>query len=50
MNDSGFWVVSRLSGLTEKETLKSFSVMLTIVSAVGLVVTLLASKLMPFAG
>jgi GntP family gluconate:H+ symporter len=50
MNDSGFWVVSRLSGLTEKETLKSFSVMLTIVSAVGLIVTLLASKLMPFAG
>lgn len=50
MNDSGFWVVSRLSGLTEKETLKSFSVMLTLVSAVGLIVTLLASKLMPFAG
>ena len=50
MNDSGFWVVSRLSGLTEKETLKSFTVMLTLVSAAGLVVTLLASKLMPFAG
>lgn len=47
MNDSGFWVVSRLSGLTEKETLQTFSVMLTLVSAVGLVVTLLASKLMP---
>jgi GntP family gluconate:H+ symporter len=50
MNDSGFWVVSRLSGLTEKETLKSFSVMLTLVSALGLVVTLVASKVMPFAG
>jgi gluconate:H+ symporter, GntP family len=50
MNDSGFWVVSRLSGLTEKETLKSFSVMLTLVSALGLAVTLVASKLMPFAG
>jgi GntP family gluconate:H+ symporter len=50
MNDSGFWVVSRLSGLTERETLKSFSVMLTLVSALGLVVTLVASKLMPFAG
>jgi GntP family gluconate:H+ symporter len=50
MNDSGFWVVSRLSGLTEKETLQTFSVMLTLVSAVGLVVTLLASKLLPFVG
>jgi GntP family gluconate:H+ symporter len=49
MNDSGFWVVSRLSGLTERETLKSFSVMLTVVSAAGLVVTLVASKVMPFA-
>ncbi len=47
MNDSGFWVVSRLSGMTEKETLKSFSVMLTIISLAGLLVTLIASKLMP---
>lgn len=49
MNDSGFWTVSRLSGLTEKETLKSFSVMLTLVSATGLIVTVAASKLLPFA-
>jgi GntP family gluconate:H+ symporter len=50
MNDSGFWVVSRLSGLTEGETLKSFSVMLTLVSATGLGIVLLASRVMPFAG
>jgi GntP family gluconate:H+ symporter len=47
MNDSGFWVVSRLSGMTEKETLKSFSLMLTIISLAGLLVTLIASKLLP---
>jgi len=47
MNDSGFWVVSRLSGMTETETLKSFSVMLTIISLAGLLVTLIASKIMP---
>ena len=47
MNDSGFWVVSRLSGMTEKETLKSFSVMLTIISLAGLLVTLVASKILP---
>jgi H+/gluconate symporter-like permease len=42
--------VARLSGLTEKETLKSFSVMLTLVSAAGLTVTWIASTLLPFAG
>jgi gluconate:H+ symporter, GntP family len=47
MNDSGFWVVSRLSGMTEKETLKSFSVLLTLVSFVGLIVTWLGSILIP---
>lgn len=47
MNDSGFWVVSRLSGMTEKETLKSFTVMLTVISLSGLLVTLIASKLLP---
>jgi GntP family gluconate:H+ symporter len=47
MNDSGFWVVSKLSGMTEKETLKSFSVLLTLVSLVGMVVTWLGSVVLP---
>lgn len=47
MNDSGFWVVSRLSGFTEKQTLKTFSVVLSVSSVSGLVVTLLLSRLMP---
>lgn len=47
MNDSGFWVVSRLSGMTEKETLKSFTVLLTGVSLAGLVVTWVGSWLFP---
>jgi gluconate:H+ symporter, GntP family len=47
MNDSGFWVVSRLSGMTEKETLKSWSVMLTVVSLAGLIVTWVGSMLVP---
>ena len=47
MNDSGFWVVSRLSGMTEKETLRSWTVMLTVVSIFGLLVVLLASKVVP---
>ena len=47
MNDSGFWVVSRLGGLTERETLRSWTVLLTATSIVGLLLTLAASKLVP---
>ena len=47
MNDSGFWVVQRLSGFTEKETLKTWSVLLTAISLLGLVLCLLGSVLLP---
>lgn len=47
MNDSGFWVVSRLSGFTEKETLRTWTVSLTIVSLTGLLITLLLAALWP---
>jgi gluconate:H+ symporter, GntP family len=47
MNDSGFWVVSKLGGLTEKETLKSWTIMLTVLSVAGLILTLVASRLLP---
>ncbi len=47
MNDSGFWVVSRLAGLTEREMLKSFTILLTIISLTGLIITFAMSKLMP---
>lgn len=48
MNDSGFWVVSRLGGLTEKETLKSWTVSLTVVSLLGFVTTLILATVLPF--
>lgn len=47
MNDSGFWVVSRLGGLTEKETLKSWTVLLTCNSVVGLATTWILSLVLP---
>jgi gluconate:H+ symporter, GntP family len=50
MNDSGFWVVSRLSGMTEKETLRTWSMQTIADSVIGLGVTLLASKLLPLVG
>ncbi len=47
MNDSGFWAVSKLSGMTEKETLRTWTVQLTANSTFGLVVVLILSKLLP---
>lgn len=49
MNDSGFWVVSRLGGLTEKQTLRSWTIVLTGISVVGLISTYLLAKVLPFA-
>ncbi|MGV3772505.1 MAG: GntP family permease, partial [Verrucomicrobiales bacterium] len=50
MNDSGFWVVGKLSGFTEKETLKTWTVAVTINSVVGIIVTLLGAWLIPLKG
>jgi gluconate:H+ symporter, GntP family len=47
MNDSGFWVVNRLSGMTQRETLQSWTVLTTGLSITGLITTLIASKLLP---
>ncbi len=48
MNDSGFWTVSKLSGFTEKETLQSWSLIVSTISVTGLVLTLITAKLLPF--
>jgi GntP family gluconate:H+ symporter len=47
MNDSGFWVVNRLSGMTQRETLQSWSILTTSLSLVGLATTYVASLLLP---
>jgi Gnt-I system low-affinity gluconate transporter len=41
VNDSGFWLVSQFMGLTEKQTLQSWTVMETIIGIVGLLMMLL---------
>lgn len=43
VNDSGFWLVSRYFGMTEKQTFASWSVMETIISVVGFLLVLLLS-------
>jgi len=43
VNDSGFWLVNRYFGLTEAQTLKSWTVMETIIGFVGFGIALLLS-------
>ncbi len=47
MNDSGFWVICKMSGMTEGETLKTLSPMTALMGVVGLVVTMLGAMLFP---
>jgi len=45
MNDSGFWLVSRLCGWTERYTLRTFTVVLTAISITGLIEILILSSI-----
>lgn len=47
MNDSGFWVVCKMSGFKEADTLRSFSVLLTVMGLAGFVFVMLAAWLFP---
>ena len=47
MNDSGFWVVSKTAGLTEPETLRTMSVMFSLMGCVGFVAVLITASLFP---
>lgn len=47
MNDSGFWVISRMSGMTEQETLRTHTPMITLMGFAGILVTLLAASVFP---
>ena len=47
MNDSGFWIYSRMGGLTEWETLKTWSPILAIIGIFAFSFTLLLAWLMP---
>lgn len=48
MNDSGFWVIGRLSGFTERETLRTWTVLAFSMSVAGLIETWLLASLFPF--
>lgn len=50
MNDSGFWVFAKMSGLTEQETLKSWTILTAAMGFVGLFVTLIFAIIFPMKG
>ena len=43
VNDSGFWLVGKYMGMDEKQTLKSWTIMETIISITGFIMVLLLS-------
>lgn len=47
MNDSGFWIFSRMSGLTEVETLKAWTVILVVIGFFAFGFSLLFAKVLP---
>jgi len=49
MNDSGFWIFAKMGGLTESESLRSWTPLLAVLSVGGLLVTILLSQILPMA-
>lgn len=49
MNDSGFWIIAKMSGFTETETLKTWSSILAIMAVLGLLLTMLFAMILPMA-
>ena len=47
MNDAGFWVFSKIGGVTEVESLRSWTPLLVIVGLTSLVTTLLLATFLP---
>ena len=47
MNDSGFWIVAKMSGFTEEEALKTWTLLLVVMGLVAFGVTVLLSYLLP---
>jgi GntP family gluconate:H+ symporter len=47
MNDAGFWIICKLSNLTEKEALKTISPLLVVMGLTGLIVIMIGAFLFP---
>lgn len=49
MNNSGFWIFAKMSGLTTEETLKTWTILTAAIGVTGIVVTLILAMLLPLA-
>ncbi len=47
MNDSAFWIITEMSGMKEKETVRFFSYMLVVMGLAGLAAVMILSKIFP---
>jgi GntP family gluconate:H+ symporter len=47
MNDSGFWIFAKMSGLTEVETLKTWTVTVSLLSIIGFLFSVLFANILP---
>jgi GntP family gluconate:H+ symporter len=47
MNDSGFWVVGKMSGFTEAETLRTWTLVFGLAGLVGFIQTLILAQFLP---
>jgi len=47
MNDSAFWIITRMTGMEEKETIRFFSYLLTVMGIAGLIISMILSKILP---
>lgn len=46
VNDSGFWLINQLMGLSERDTLRSWTVMVSIIGATGLIIVMIIGYLL----
>ncbi|CAD5264426.1 Gluconate transporter [Imperialibacter sp. EC-SDR9] len=49
MNDSAFWIITKMAGMQEKETIRFFSYLLTVMGLAGFVAVMVLSYFFPFA-
>ncbi|XOV94191.1 MAG: GntP family permease [Bacteroidota bacterium] len=47
MNDSGFWVITKMSGMHEKEAIRFFSYLLSVMGIAGLIISMILSIVLP---
>jgi len=48
MNDSAFWIITKMSGMEEKETIRHFSMLLIVMGISGLIAVMILSRIFPF--